>query len=150
MNWFELFGIAPAFTIDPAALEKAYFTAQRQFHPDRMIGKSGEEKLAAMQRSADINRAYETLKSPLARAQYLLQLQSITVGTHTDTVKPSHALLTEIMELRETPPGKEELNAMLEHSIQQIAAHCEAKNWPQMAHETLRLGYLQKMKDDLK
>ncbi len=101
MTYFTLSSISPAFDLDLQALEAAYFTAQRQYHPDRFAGKPAAERQQAMQRSADINQAYETLKNPLKRAQYLLHLQGITVGTEQDSVKPSQELLMETMEWRE-------------------------------------------------
>ena len=60
-TYFELLGIVPAFNIDLSTLEKAYFAQQRLFHPDRLAGKTTPERMAALQRSADINRAYDAL-----------------------------------------------------------------------------------------
>lgn len=152
MNDFALLGIEPAFAIDSAQLEKAYFTKQRQFHPDRFVAKPAEERNAALQASMDINKAYDTLKNPLKRAQYLLALQGITVGTEKDSVKPSQMLLVEIMELRETVEegGALDLNEMVAASENHIAEHFIAKRFDEMAQEVLRLGYLIKIKQDMK
>ncbi|MDE3060186.1 MAG: Fe-S protein assembly co-chaperone HscB [Pseudomonadota bacterium] len=142
MHYFTLLNLPPTFDLDLSALESAYFTAQRQYHPDRFVGKPPSERTAALQHSADINKAYDTLKDPLKRAQYLLHLQGIAVGTEADSVKPSQEILVEAMELREEPPPKEKLEKMIAASIAAIGNHYQAKAFPQMAQETLRLGYL--------
>lgn len=150
MDYFSILGITPAFNLDLSTLEKNYFSAQRQYHPDRFVGKPDSERLAAAQRSADINAAYKTLKEPLSCAQYLLKLQEVVVGTEKDTVKPSHALLTEVMEWRENESSPEELQKIREESIAAIAKHYTNGAWEPMAQETLRLGYIVKTLSDIK
>jgi len=145
MNYFSFLDLNLSFNIDLALLESAYFAAQRQFHPDRFAGKPDSERLAAAGKSADINKAYQTLNDPLKRAQYLLSLSGVTVGTDHDSVKPTHELLMEVMELRETPPAAETLAKMRQKSIKRIGQFFVQNNWPAMAHETLRLGYLVKI-----
>ncbi len=147
-SYFSLLNISPAFDLDLTALEAEYFKAQRQYHPDRFVGKPAEERNQALQKSMDINQAYETLKNPLKIAQYLLQLQGIIVGTDADTVKPSHELLIEIMELREQlaeGKGIEQISELHKNSLLDISKYYANKDWQKMAQETLRLGYLEKM-----
>lgn len=142
MNYFELLNLTPAFDLDLQGLEQAYFKAQRQYHPDRFVSKSAPERQQALQRSMDINQAYETLKNPLTRAQYCLHLHGITVGTEKDSVKPTQATLIEAMELREEPPQKAALEQMIAQSIDTITKQYTAGTFDAMAQETLRLGYL--------
>ena len=144
MNYFELLNIPQAFALDLATLEKSYFALQREYHPDRFVGKPDEARLNAMLASVDINRAYRVLKEPLSRAQHLLSLQGVVVGTAADNVKPSNALLMEVMELREEPPEPKILAALIEESIARIETHYTSADWQAMAQETLRLGYLLK------
>lgn len=148
-NYFTLLGIQSAFALDLAALESAYFREQQKSHPDRFVGKPPAERQQALQRSVDINQAYETLKNPLKRAQYLLSLNGIKVGTDNDSVKPSQALLMEVMELRESPDAQK-LATLKEESITRVASLAAAKDWQNMAQETLRLGYLLKALDEVK
>ncbi len=150
---FSLLNISQTFDIDITMLESEYFKAQRQYHPDRFVGKPSGEKMAALQKSMDINEAYGTLKNPLRRAQYLLQLQGIIVGTDADNIKPSHELLTEIIELREQfAEGKsvDQLGDLYENSLMDISKYYASEAWKEMAQETLRLGYLVKMLDEKK
>ncbi len=144
MNCFTLLGLEPSFPPDPAALEAAYFAAQRRCHPDRFVGKPEAERVAAMQHSADMNWAYDTLKNPLPRARHLLALNGITVGTDNDSVKPSQELLMEVMELNETPPAKDALKKIIAESVARIGECYTTKDYDAMAQETLRLGYLVK------
>jgi molecular chaperone HscB len=154
MNYFSLLDIPVSFDIHQDQLEKAYFTAQRQYHPDRFFGKPTEERNQALQKSMDINKAYDALKDPLKRAQYLLHLQEIEVGGEHDTVKPSHDLLIEIMELREQLEEKKDSNLihqlrhLHENSLLDISKYYVNKDWQRMAQETLRLGYLVKILDE--
>ena len=143
MNYFSLLNLPESFTLDSSTLETVYFTAQRRFHPDRFVGKSEGERLAAAQKSADINQAYEILKNPLKRAQHVLALQGIMVGTDHDSVKPSQELLMEVMEWREEPQ-RFDLAKLKEESINRIGNHFQAQQWNAMAQETLRLGYIVK------
>jgi molecular chaperone HscB len=158
--YFSILNIVPAFDIDLAMLEAEYFKAQRQYHPDRFIGKSAEERTAALAQSMDINQAYEALKNPLKRAQHLLKLQGVTVGTDNDSIKPSPALLMEIMELQEQfeeakdPANHNKLVDKLKDlhakTLLDIAKYYANKEWQKMAQETIRLGYLVKIADEKK
>lgn len=153
-GYFALLGLTPAFDLDLQTLEASYFKAQRLYHPDRFIGKPPAERNAALQRSVDVNEAYQALKSPLTRAQTLLAMHGVIVGGDRDTVKPSQALLMETLEWREsideaaTPDAMENtaqrLFAAHSHCLSQISGLYAESNWPEMAQATLRLGYLEK------
>ena len=87
-NYFDLFGLAPAFQCDPAALDRAYRQLQSDVHPDRFAGGSDAAKRLAQQSSARVNEAYVALKNPVQRAQYLLHLHGVTAISETDTALP--------------------------------------------------------------
>ena len=74
MNYFQLFGLETQFTIDLAKLSTLYQTLQKKVHPDRFANASSQDQLLAVKKSTLINDAYQTLKNPLKRAQYLLCL----------------------------------------------------------------------------
>ena len=145
MSYFELFDLPVACDVKLNVLETQYFKAQREYHPDRFIGKPAEQRNAALQRSMDINQAYETLKDPLKRAQHILSLQGIIVGTDKDSVKPAQELLMEIMELRENEPAKEILENLVANSQMVVAGFYEQSKFAEMAQEIIRLGYLRKI-----
>jgi molecular chaperone HscB len=99
-NHFELFGFPVAFDIDAQQLAERYRELQRTLHPDRYANASDRERRLSVQHAAQVNEAFQTLKSSLRRARYLLQLK----GVEFDDEKETHldpAFLMEQMELRE-------------------------------------------------
>lgn len=97
---FELFGLAPAFALDTAQLDRAYRDIQARVHPDRFAHAGEAERRASMQMTTQVNEAYRTLKSPVRRARYLLALNGVDVAFETDTAMPKDFLMQQ-MELRE-------------------------------------------------
>ena len=87
-NYFDLFGLAPAFRFDGAALDQAFRQLQTEVHPDRFAGGSDAQRRLALQSSAHVNEAYSALKNPVRRAQYLLNLHGIDAVGETDTALP--------------------------------------------------------------
>jgi molecular chaperone HscB len=99
-NHFELFGLVPAFSLDVARLEAAYRDIQSKVHPDRFAHAGDAERRASMQMTTRVNEAYRTLKSPVQRAKYLLEMNGVDVGFDTETAMPGDFLI-EQLELRE-------------------------------------------------
>ena len=97
---FELFDLDPAFALDPEDLDRAYRDIQSKVHPDRFVRASDAERRASMQMTTQVNEAYRTLKSPVQRAKYLLELNGVDVGFETNTAMPKKFLMGQ-MELRE-------------------------------------------------
>ena len=100
-NYFALFSLKSDFSIDLADLESAYQLQISQFHPDKFATKSEPEKSLALQNTSLLNTAYNTLKSPLKRATYLLELQGINAFDEKDTQMDEDFLMAQI-EYRET------------------------------------------------
>ena len=99
-NHFELFDLAPGYALDNAALDAAYRGIQARVHPDRFAHASDAERRASMQWTTRVNEAYRTLKSPVQRARYLLELNGVDVAFETNTSMPTEFLVQQ-MELRE-------------------------------------------------
>ena len=100
-NYFELFSLKVDFAIDLSVLEQTYQTQISQFHPDKFATANDKEKVMAMQNTSLINTAFDTLKSPLLRATYLLELQGINAFDEKDTQMDVSFLMNQI-ELRES------------------------------------------------
>jgi molecular chaperone HscB len=112
-NHFELFGLPAVFAVDTAALEARYHELQREVHPDRFAAAPDAERRVSMQLATRVNEAYQTLKSPLKRAVYILQLRGVDPKFETDTAMPA-AFLMEQMSWRERiEAGSEEPPALL-------------------------------------
>jgi molecular chaperone HscB len=110
-NHFELFGLVPAFALDVARLEAAYRDIQSKVHPDRFAHAGDAERRASMQMTTRVNEAYRTLKSPVQRAKYLLELNGVDVGFETNTAMPREFLM-EQMEIREKLEEARDVNAL--------------------------------------
>ncbi|WP_323995612.1 co-chaperone HscB [Aeromonas hydrophila] len=100
MNYFELFGLVEGFELDTRQLAETYRQLQTQFHPDRFATAPEREQLAAVQRAAQINDAFTTLKAPLRRAEYLLSLRGTELRGEQQTLQDT-AFLMQQLEWRE-------------------------------------------------
>ena len=95
---FGLLGLPAQFDLDPQVIERAFFDRSRELHPDRFASAPAAERVAALSRSRALNDAYQTLKKPVARAEYLLERAGVTIG---DNERLDPAFLMEILEMRE-------------------------------------------------
>ena len=85
-NYFELLGVDAKFAIDLKVVSEKYLELQRKSHPDKFANVSAAEQRLSVQFSSYINTAHETLKSPLLRAEYLLELAGHPLNSHTMTI----------------------------------------------------------------
>jgi molecular chaperone HscB len=97
-NYFALFGLAIGFSLDNTALAGRYRELQRQYHPDR-FAHHPEEQQKAVQWSAQLNTAYDTLNNPVKRASYLLELAAHPISLNT-SIADTDFLMSQL-ELRE-------------------------------------------------
>lgn len=95
---FGLLGLPPQFDLDPAVIERAFFERQKELHPDRFATAPAAERVAALSRSRALNDAYQTVKNPVARAEYLLARAGVRIG---DNEQLPAATLMQLMEQRE-------------------------------------------------
>ncbi|MBI3561870.1 MAG: Fe-S protein assembly co-chaperone HscB [Gammaproteobacteria bacterium] len=100
-NYFTLFDLPVSFHVDTELLAQRFRELQRNAHPDRVANGSDRERRLAVQQAALINQAYQTLRSPLLRGRYLLELQGEVFNDETATTVDS-AFLMEQMHWRET------------------------------------------------
>jgi molecular chaperone HscB len=75
VNDFDRLGLPVSFRIQPDELERAYLKLSRELHPDFFQLRSPEEQQQSLMLSAALNEAYATLKDPIRRAEYLLELR---------------------------------------------------------------------------
>ena len=129
-NYFELFSIDVDFSIDLELLESTYQQQIAKFHPDKFATHSDKEKSLALQNTSLINTAFDTLKSPLLRATYLLELQDIDAFDEKDTQMDVAFLMSQI-ELREQLESIEsnkdelELDVFVENINQKVSQNIE-------------------------
>ena len=99
-NFFELFQLPVSCHVDSALLAERYRELQKAVHPDRFAGQGERQQRLSVQYAAWVNEGFQTLKQPLKRAMYLLQLADHPVDMEKNTVM-DHGFLMEQMELRE-------------------------------------------------
>lgn len=99
-NHFELFALPVRFELNRTALDQAYRAVQAEVHPDRFAHASAVEQRVSMQWATRANEAYQTLKLPLARAKYLVELKGGSVDAERNTAMPPEFLMAQ-MEWRE-------------------------------------------------
>jgi molecular chaperone HscB len=76
-TYFAMFALPPKLTVDTAQLERDFYRLSRKLHPDLFARKGAEEQAWSLRQSSLLNDAYRTLKDPIARTAYLLQLEGI-------------------------------------------------------------------------
>lgn len=101
---FDLFELPVSFDVDPGRLDTRYRELQRSLHPDRFVNAGDRERLQSVQQATQVNEAYRTLKDPLLRGRYLLQLGGYVFDDEHHTNSDVEFLM-EQMELRESLAG---------------------------------------------
>ncbi len=110
-NYFEIFGLPASFDVDQGLLSDRFLELQKEIHPDRFARRPEQEKRLAMQWATLVNSAMGTLKSPLKRAVYLVELRGVELE---DNPQLPPAFLMEQIELREQLEDIEQNEADLE------------------------------------
>lgn len=118
---FNRLGLEAGFDIDADSLDRLYFDLQRRLHPDRFATKTPREKALSQSQATCLNEAYETLKEPLRRADYLVHLRGSGVLREGCYQINDPVILMEAMELRESLA-----DARTEEEVNRIASETEA------------------------
>ncbi len=157
MDHFARLGLPAALELELAALDRAYFARQRQWHPDRFANKPAGERARASVEAAALNDAYRTLKDPLDRAVYLAALKGVELPGDGKTIDDPE-LLMEAMEAREalheaeTPDAVEALATRARRDMQAVlsdlAGLLAADDKPAIRKALLRLRYLDKFGEE--
>jgi len=96
---FAVLGLPRRLMIDPADLERRYHETSRVVHPDRFQTASPRERELSLDASAAVNRAYRTLRDPIALGRYWLALHGVSLGERHQGVPP--ALAAQVFEIQE-------------------------------------------------
>jgi len=123
-NYFQLFDMPVGFALELVQLGLRYRQLQQELHPDRYAGASAHEQRLAVQYSALINEAYATLRKPLSRALYLLEIAGMK-AQEMSGVQLDGGFLMIPMELLEKLENMEHLvdpETALDHLVTDIGA----------------------------
>ena len=99
-NYFQVFEIPVAYTVDSTQLRERHQQLQSEFHPDRFAHSNDQQKRLATQQAAWINEAYMTLNDSVKRARYLLELSGVELNDESQTTSDTEFLM-EQMSIRE-------------------------------------------------
>ena len=117
-DYFTFMGVARKLNLDAGDLEQRFRALSRQFHPDYFYNASPVERRASLERSSYLNDAYRTLKNPITRIGYLLDLEGAGTARaeRARAEKPGQtevpaALLEEVFALNEELDAVRELKA---------------------------------------
>jgi len=151
-NYFELFNLPEKFQIDLEMLQENYRAIQKEIHPDRFATSSENEKVQSMIKSTQANDAFQTLKSPIKRAKYILSLhksvekitlppdflmQQMEWEEHFETIEKNSSELTEF---KSTINKKyEEYSLLLSSQID------DDQNWSEAAITIDKLYFVEKL-----
>lgn len=98
-DYFSVFSLPRRLPIDLADLERRYYALSRQLHPDLFHDRPPAEQAASLRMTALVNRAYRTLKDPVQRALYWLELHGESLGRDNERVPPG--LAARVFEVQE-------------------------------------------------
>ncbi len=121
MNYFELFRLPKAPSVDKSLLAKKYFELQKEFHPDFFTNDSEVEKEQALERSAAINKAFNIFQNEEKTIEYFLQTRELLETDEKYSLPP--AFLMEMMEINEA------LTEEPEDVVVKRVEACEAELW---------------------
>lgn len=95
-SFFEIFQLPQGYELDTTLLEQRYRHLQRSVHPDKYAGGEELAQRLAVQYSSLLNEARDTLKSPLRRAIYLLELAGCSYSAEAQTTSDAQFLMQQI------------------------------------------------------
>ena len=71
---YQAFDIPRRLALDPEELSQRYYRLSRLLHPDAHGSGAAPAREASMTNTAALTRAYRTLRDPVARGRYWLEL----------------------------------------------------------------------------
>lgn len=152
---FALFGLPRCFGVDVGQLEQRYHALQTEVHPDRHAHLSDAEQRRAMQCSVRVNEAYQTLKQPLKRADYLLKLAGVDVHAErsmaADFLMQQMAWREAVAEARAARDEQaleellQRIRQLIRSEYQQLDSTLAAQDWGAAARLTRQLMFEEKL-----
>ena len=99
--YFAFFGLPRKLTIEADTLERKFHSLSWKLHPDNFVRASEYERSLSLERSSQLNDAFRTLREPVSRLEYLLEISGArSEDQHKQQAPPE--LLAEVFELNES------------------------------------------------
>jgi molecular chaperone HscB len=127
VDYFAALGLPKHLTLDPAQLENLYHDLGRRLHPDRFASSASAIRAASLSATALLTSAFRTLRDPVSRGLYWLELHGEKLASDNKNVPPELAeLIFEVQEtLAELKAGGEEDQAGLREQVASIRKDVE-------------------------
>ena len=153
---FAVFGVLRSLDLDEQDLELRYLKLSRECHPDHNRAQTTADCVAVLQRSAEINDAWNVLRDPWRRARALLEAESDGILDRNKKLDPM--FLAEALELAEevafADSGKKgtltkKLQAAIEGDYESLRADVATGDFDAAAKRIHQSHYHQKALQDL-
>jgi len=110
LDFFAALGLPRKLAIDSARLEQLYHELGRRIHPDRFANGAAALRDASLRGTALLTRAYRTLRDPISRGLYWLELNGHKLADNNKSVPADLAetvfeVQEQLAELREARDG---------------------------------------------
>jgi len=161
-DYFSLFQLPRTFRQDTSALDNRFREVQAQVHPDKFVQAGDAERRLSLQWATRANEAYQTLKKPLARAQYLLSLAGHDVEGENNNAMPPEFLMEQMewreavaeariaRELGELEQLHHRVKERMANRYEQLAELLDDQNdYPTASDRVRRLMFLEKLLFDI-
>ncbi|KLN62712.1 MULTISPECIES: co-chaperone HscB [Vibrio] len=162
MNYFELFGLPSQFKLDGSLLASQFRELQKQFHPDNFATASERDRLMAVQKAAEINDAFQVLKNPISRAEYILSENGVEIRGEQQTMQDPMFLM-EQMELREELEDisssaeaedalfdfESKVSKMFKQQLTATEQDLNHTDWQQAADRVRKLKFIAKLQNEI-
>lgn len=140
-DYFTALNLPRNLVLDGSEISQRYYDLSRRLHPDLYQTGASQEKEASLKNTALLTRAYRTLRDPVQRGQYWLELHGEQLGKENNRVPPKLAALVfevqeKLAELREANPTwkaseaqaelvmiRDDLNAQLAQLLDSLRAN---------------------------
>lgn len=74
-DYFSTLGLERRLNYGQQEVEEQFHTLSRKFHPDFYQSKSLKEQELSLENASTLNKAYRTLRDPISKIEYLIQLE---------------------------------------------------------------------------
>lgn len=76
-DYFSVFSLPRKLNVDTPTLQREFYAKSRQLHPDNFATASPEKQQWSLEQTSLLNDAFRTLKDPIERTKYLLELEGV-------------------------------------------------------------------------
>jgi|SRR5262245_23433170 molecular chaperone HscB len=127
LDYFAALGLPRRLRIDLPHLQNLYHELGRRVHPDRFADRAAAVRSASLSATALLTRAFRTLRDPVSRGLYWLELLGEKLATDNKKVPPElAALIFEVQESLEELRSRAGSNQQAEQLRAQVVERREA------------------------